>query len=175
MKHIMLDIETMGNQSYSAILSIGAIKFNLDTGETGDKFYTTIDLKSCIDLGLRINADTLKWWMNQNEQAKKDLFGGDQLCVEDALIKLSHFINKGDIVWGNSARFDCGILQNAYELCNIKLPWDFRDERCVRTLVSFAPYIKENYKYEGTYHNALSDCYNQIGYCYEIWKTLKNE
>lgn len=53
MKHIMLDIETMGNQSYSSILSIGAVKFDLNTGETGDEFYTTIDLKSCLDLGLK--------------------------------------------------------------------------------------------------------------------------
>lgn len=174
MNNIMIDIETMGNQSYSSILSIGAVRFDIDSGEIGDKFYTTIDLKSCLNIGLIINADTLKWWMKQNEQAQKDLFNGEQLSINEALLKLSNFINKKDIVWGNSARFDCGILSDAYNKLNLPIPWDFRDERCVRTLVSFYPEIKNEEKIIGTYHNAIDDCIYQINYCSKIWNKLKN-
>lgn len=33
--HLMLDIETMGNESFSSIVSIGALEFNIETGELG--------------------------------------------------------------------------------------------------------------------------------------------
>ncbi len=50
-KHLMLDIETMGNESYSAITSIGAVEFDIETGETGDEFYVVVGLQSCLDAG----------------------------------------------------------------------------------------------------------------------------
>ena len=31
--HLMLDIETMGNESFSSIVSIGALEFDIETGE----------------------------------------------------------------------------------------------------------------------------------------------
>jgi len=48
---VMLDLETMGRKSNSALVSIGAVEFNLETGETGKEFYEVIDLQSCLDVG----------------------------------------------------------------------------------------------------------------------------
>jgi hypothetical protein len=170
--HLMLDIETMGNESYSSILSIGALEFAIETGETGNEFYTNIDLQSCMNLGLVVNASTIMWWMKQSDQARSDLAKDGAVSIEEALHSFSAVCNKDYQIWGNSARFDCGILQNAYNKAGIPIPWDFRKERCVRTLVSFNPRVKENYVRQGTEHNALSDCYHQVGYCSEIWKSL---
>ena len=44
MKHVMLDLETMGNSPLAAIAAIGAIEFDPDAGTLGERFYTTIDL-----------------------------------------------------------------------------------------------------------------------------------
>lgn len=171
-KHLMLDIETMGNESFSSILSIGALEFDIKTGETGSEFYVNIDLESCLNAGLNVSASTIMWWMRQGEQARKDLTESESVHINEALYKFGQFCNKEYQVWGNSARFDCGILQNAYNKVSIPIPWDFRKERCVRTLVSFNPEIKNNYQFEGTPHNALSDCYHQVGYCSKIWSSL---
>lgn len=51
--HLMVDIETMGTSSSSAILSLGAVEFDIETGETGKYFHITIDLQTCF--GQRIN------------------------------------------------------------------------------------------------------------------------
>lgn len=174
LKHLMLDIETMGNESFSSITSIGALEFDINTGETGSEFHTYVDLKSSVDLGLVINPSTVLWWLQQDEEARMDLSSRGGVPILDALNKFKDFCNKEYEIWGNSARFDCGILQNAYNKANIPIPWDFRKERCVRTLVSFAPEVKQNYQRTGVEHNALDDCYNQVGYCTEVWKTLKN-
>lgn len=172
--HLMLDIETMGSESFSSILSIGALEFDIETGATGKEFYVTIDLQSCLDLGLIVNASTIMWWLVQNEQARKDLAERVTIPIREALLRFAQFCNKDYQIWGNSVRFDCGILQNAYNKAGIPIPWDFRKERCVRTLVSFNPDIKDSFPRTGTVHNALSDCYSQVGYCSAIWKSLHN-
>lgn len=173
--HLMLDIETMGSESYSAILSIGALEFDIETGNTGKEFYVNVDLQSCMDLGLTVNASTILWWLNRNEQARKDLTERTTLPVQKALLEFAQFCDEDYQIWGNSPRFDCGILQNAYNKLGIPIPWDFRKERCVRTIVSFRPDIKENWQPLGTLHNALDDCYYQVGYCNAIWNELNNK
>jgi hypothetical protein len=170
--HLMLDIETMATESFSSIISIGALEFDIETGETGKEFHVNVDLQSCMDLGLIVNASTIMWWMQQNEQARKDLIDVKALHLSQALLEFSNFCSRDYEIWGNSARFDCGILQNAYNRVGIPIPWDFRKERCVRTLVSFKPEIKKKFPSLGTPHNAISDCYYQVGYCSAIWSSL---
>ena len=171
-EHLMLDIETMGNESFSSIVSIGAVEFDINTGETDRKFYVNIDLQSCIDEGLIMNASTVMWWLQQNEEARNDLTKRESKPIREGLEMFSKFCNKEYQVWGNSARFDCGILQNAYNKIGQEIPWDFRKERCLRTLVSFNPNIKRKTNNIGTSHNAIDDCLFQINYCSATWKTL---
>jgi hypothetical protein len=174
--HIMVDIETMGNESNSAIVSIGAVEFNMETGETGQEFYANVSLKSCLDAGLKVNADTVMWWMKQGDEARKTLTVGESKNIIQALDEFSSFVEfcggKECQAWGNSARFDLGILTDAYNKINVKTPWDFRNERCVRTLASFSPQIKKDAVFIGTPHYSIDDCKFQIHYCSEIWNAL---
>lgn len=176
-KHLMLDIETMGNESYSSITSIGALEFNIESGETGREFHVNVDLQSCVDIGLIMNASTIIWWLNREHESRIDLSLGQQsaLPVKTALQSFTDFIGNNDYqIWANSPRFDCGILQNAYDKVGIPIPWDFRKERCVRTLVSFNPEIMEQYQQTGVKHNALADCYYQVEYCSATWYDILN-
>lgn len=170
----MLDIETMGTSSNSAIVSIGAVEFNLETGEIGRTFYRNVDLQSCLDLGLHVEGSTVSWWLKQTQEARESLDKHMKYSLPVALLNLSDFIDKNNYyVWGNSARFDCGIIADAYKAIQVNLPWRFFNERDVRTLVSFAPEIKKDYEFVGVAHDALADCIHQIGYCSKIYSTLK--
>ena len=170
----MVDLETMGNESGSAIVSIAAIYFNLYTGEIGEHFYEIVDLKSCLDIGLKINASTLYWWLKQSEEARLEISPDERTSINEALVKFSNFCGPKVEIWGNSARFDLGILQNAYRSSGMEIPWDFRKERCVRTLVSLHPRVREEWVFEGTKHHPLHDCKNQIGYVCKTYSILKN-
>jgi len=173
--HLMLDLETMGSTSHSAIVSVGAVEFDIETGETGREFYMRVDLQSCLDKGLVINASTVYWWLVQNENARKEVAsGGDDLPT--VLSHLRVFMSSlGNFqIWGNGVRFDVGILEDAYVACGYQeMPWNFRSERDVRTLVSFAPHIKEHYPFQGVEHNPIDDCKYQIAYCHAIWHKLR--
>ena len=172
--HLMLDLETIGNKSNSALLSIGAVEFDIKTGEIGRQFYERVDLQSCFNKGLFANGSTIYWWLQQNDAARKEVVkGGDN--ISNVLSRLHTFmLELGDFqLWGNSARFDVGILENAFTACHFdEMPWKFRNERDVRTLVSFAPSIKEQCPFQGIRHEPISDCIHQITYCSTIWNKL---
>jgi DNA polymerase III epsilon subunit-like protein len=171
-EHLMLDLETMGHNSNSCIVSIGAVEFNIETGDTGREFYINIDLQSCLDAGLHVTGSTVYWWLQQSNEARCKLLE-DPIILADALYSFTRWLGTNQYyIWGNSARFDCGLLENAYDKLKIPAPWTHNLERDVRTLVSFAPDIKKETKFEGVKHDAIDDCKHQIKYCSKIWNKL---
>lgn len=175
--HVVVDLETMGNKSYSPIISIGAVEFDIETGKTYREFYMPISLKSSLDINTKINADTILWWMRQNDDARKvitDVEGYNVKFVLNEFRKYINNLNPDNLqVWGNSNRFDLGILDNSYELIGEDIPWHYYMERDIRTLVSFYPKIKEKFKnnFKGVQHNPIDDCKNEIGYSSEIYRS----
>lgn len=175
MKNIMLDLETLGTRSNSVIAVIGAVYFDIETGETGEEFYKRIDIDSCREVKLKIERESLDWWLQQPDEASKEIFSlGRRVSVQRALKDFSEFVKPDCFIWGNSSRFDCGILENAYHALSWEIPWEHWNERDVRTLVSLAPEIKENTIRKGTHHNALDDCYHQIKYCFKTYRHIKS-
>lgn len=174
---VMLDLETLGNKSNAAILSIGAVEFNMETGDIGSEIYMVVDLQSCLDLGLIINGSTFYWWMQQSDVARKAICAENKLLLSEAVLLFSNWMKDRIAkvqIWGNGARFDIGLMEDAYIACGYQeMPWYFRSERDVRTLVGFAPDIKANLPFEGMEHNPVDDCKHQIKYCHETWKNLK--
>lgn len=173
--HVMVDIETLGKSSKSVILSIAAVQFNLETGATGMTLYRKISIESCLSVGLKVDGSTIKWWMAQDDKAREELCGEESITT--AIGHLSTFIGvcggKEVKIWGNGSRFDLGLIMDAFALTPYPIPWKYSNERDLRTLVSFAPEIKEKIPFEGIKHNPLADCLHQIKYASEIWRALK--
>lgn len=174
MKHIMIDIETMGTKPGCAIVSIGAVQFDIATGETGEQFYCNIDLEDCQANGLEIEASTVWWWLSQNKYAQEALNTNRHL-LEHALFKFEKWfenINSNDVqVWANSPSFDLSVLEAAFNIVGRKRPWFYWQERDLRTLVAFNPVIKKQIINEFP-HNAIGDCLYQIKYCSEIYNSI---
>ena len=173
-KHLMIDIETFGDTSNSVIVSIGAIRFDMETGELFEQFYDRIDIDSCLKAGLKINGSTLRWWLTRNEESRQEVAkAGSELAK--VLHNFGTFINEEDTIWSNGLRFDVSLLEDAYRILDLKVPWDFHNERDVRTLMAFDDTIKERYVKEnkGIHHHPIDDCKLQIKYCSEIYNKLK--
>ena len=161
MMDIMIDLETLGIDYNSVFWSIGAVKFNLKTGEIKDKFYEIIDWQSSVEAGRTINVDTLKWWIKQSNHTEL-LKEGDS--ITNVLTDFSDWIPEGSCVWGNGATFDIAKLEIAYTQLNIPIPWDFWNIRDVRTAVDLLKINKEKYNFIGIKHNALDDALYQVKY-----------
>jgi hypothetical protein len=182
MKHLMIDIETLGTGPNAVITSISAVQFDLETGETGKEFHKPISIQSCLDAGLEVEAGTLLWWMG-NADDERGRFIQDQkeaVSLKTALLDLNSFMIttftngvKDVKVWGNGATFDISKIENAAYKSKTKLVWDSKNApRDVRTLVDFNPVTKDLTEFVGTKHFGIDDCKHQIKYCCEIWKSF---
>lgn len=178
----MIDLETLGNLPTSVITQIGAVAFD-DYGVTGPEFLIHVDIQDCINKGLTMDASTICWWLEQSDEARKQIIEGQKnkpLSLDHALFELRAFIESLTPstleIWGNSNRFDLGILHNAYlKTKNTRLPWLFRNERDVRTVVMLYPAIKDKWvnNFKGIKHDPIADCKCQIGYVSEILNSIK--
>lgn len=151
MRRIMVDIETLGLEPGCVILSIGAVEF--DVNGYREPFYHNIDIESCQNAGLTIDAGTLQWWLEQDQEVQGVLTGGVEL--ERALDEFTEYYQGAAEIWANSPSFDCEILDAAYKAVDEDAPWDYYDERCFRTLRSL-PLITEKPQ-RGNEHDALDD------------------
>jgi hypothetical protein len=154
---VMIDIETLGTEPGDAILSIGAVYFDLDG--VGDTFYRSILVESCQAADLRIDAETLEWWLGQDDAAQDVLAGGEGLPT--ALVEFTEWLRAQDFdeIWANSPSFDCEMLEVAYDAIGTEAPWEYYQERDFRTLKSLpgAAEIEQ----DGTEHHALEDAVHQ--------------
>lgn len=177
MDNIMVDLETLDNGPTSAILSIGAVAFN-EIGP-GDEFYTVVKVKSCTDVGLTLNADTVMWWMQQSDAARAAFNNNEAMHLREALRRFEQFITSatGDPrkakVWGNGATFDNVILANAYRASGLDRPWKYSNDRCYRTLKNLYPWVKGPAS-GAVKHNALEDARWQARHASSILAAMGN-
>lgn len=181
MNNIMIDLETMGTGQNSLVIAIGAVFFDPDTGDLGEEFYTNIDWQSGIDAGLEINADTVKWWLEQNSTAIKAILApGKQIdtALEYFYLWISANAKSPSYVypWGNGATFDISLLENAYNKVGERLPWKFWNVRDCRTVEYLAKGLvnKKDISFVGTQHNALDDAKYQATYISQMIQALVN-
>ena len=165
-KNFMIDLETLSTKSNAVICSVGIIEFNIETGQNISSFYQVVDIQSCIDLGMNVEGDVIKWWFSQTEQARLELCK-ESKPLQVVLKLINDYMGtdyNNNIVWSNGSCFDITILENAFEKCKLISPWVFRNIRDVRTVVSLLPQIKNSMQFQGIKHHPLDDCKNQIEY-----------
>lgn len=170
MYDIMLDIETMGTNNNAAIVSIGAVRIDSRTWEIKDNFYRVVSLKSSWRAGGLMDADTVIWWLTQDEEARKALTGDDSVLIDSALKEFAEWVRKFSLngIWGNGASFDNVILENAYLRSFKTPPWTYTMNRCYRTLKAIYPEIA---RIKSTVpHHALFDAIAQAEHLCEIMK-----
>ena len=178
MKDLMIDIETLGKGPRAAILSIGAVFFDLSTGRTGDEFYVCIDPKDAETFGT-VDASTRAWWNRQGEAARREAYGG-KTPARVAVSAFHAFVAaKLNVVkpWGNGSIFDITILEHAFSAHGFGLPWHFYNVRDVRTIVDLGERLvdgrhKNTIKFEGVAHSALDDARHQVRYCHAYYNHM---
>lgn len=155
MNHVMLDLETWGTRSGSALRSVGACVFDMQ-GVIRETFYHNVDRASCEALGLTIDPETEKWWADQS-QAAQDALIPDQRPLAFVLGEFLKFWDAvgGEYIWSHGANFDEVLLRTAYDAAGLDAPWKFWNVRCSRTVLALGN--RRPKREVGTHHNALDD------------------
>lgn len=174
-KHVMIDTETLGRTPGSVVRSVAAVEFDPQTGETGRQKVWKIDLTDSIRYGFKVEASTLKWWMMQSDEARREFVEGAETPLEDFLEDFMQFIAATDegndfTLWCLQLDFDVAMLRSMYSWYNLNvyrcdeevLPWNFRKVRDVRPYMDaldseglLPPKVADR-------HTPLADCLAQI-------------
>lgn len=161
--HVMIDLETLGAGNSAAIISIGAVMFDVLNPELEfRKFYTRIPASSSQALGGVIDGDTVAWWMHPDRNdARTALLAEEPVDMVSALYGFAEWFGPDSKpVWGNGATFDNVILRSAFKNAGAHVPWGFWHDRCHRTIKSLAPDIKPDFTH-CVQHHALGDAIAQ--------------
>ncbi len=186
MKDVMMDLETLGTIPGCSLLSIGAVRFDANTGKFGDEFYVVINRLSCKEAGLfeqdldwcaehgyNDHMSTVSWWEKQGEEARKVLHEADNpttsFPLRTALVSFNEFVQgvTGTRMWGNGADFDNALLRTAYHRAHVSPKLGPFQGRCYRTLKGLdgGPKLE---KRSGTHHNALDDAKSQAEHLIDV-------
>lgn len=184
--NLMIDIETLGTQPKAHILSIGVCAFSLTEGFVVSKHFAKEYKIGLVEQNRSIDTGTLNFWLNQpSELFIKTLV--HEITLKDALAHLSvdimqHTRDCGEglkqrcNLWCNGANFDFAILKDAYTQKQIKLPWWYNQEKCMRAFKALfdnetnkiikqevtQSFMRKNLQQEQ--HSALSDAVWQAEY-----------
>ena len=181
--NVMVDLETMGKKHNAPIVAIGAVVFDPATGSIGESFYKVVCLESSVNWGAVIDPSTVIWWLKQSSEARSAIVNDDAIPLQDALLQFREFVSdnvaggsKKAQVWGNGASFDNSILRSSYDCIAEDYPWEYWNDRDVRTMVELGQAIsfdpKTTIPFEGSSHNALADAIHQARYVSAIWQRI---
>lgn len=165
---LMLDLETLGQSAGCVIISIAAVPFFKLEGQhlPAEKcFHRNVDIQSCLDAGMKIDPATLGWWIQKAmlfQELQEDTFH-----LKGTLERLGAYIRSNcekDVrVWGKGPSFDNAIIRDAYDRFQMKLPWEYYRERCVRTyLDGYTDLLKKYLPFEGVIHHPVYDAIHQV-------------
>lgn len=130
---------------------------------------------------MTIGADTVMWWLRQSKEAQESLYATPGEDVTEVLNNFKNWIeglarstpSEKLYIWCHSS-FDFPILTRAMELCEVEIPWKYRDYIDLRTILAMSPVDTKLYVDEHEVsHNALHDCLYQIRYTVAALKNLK--
>jgi hypothetical protein len=179
---LMIDIETLSRASNAVILSIGWCHFNLPPQDFSPSGVSINVLPlSCVERGMQIEQDTVLWWLHPGRVTALRECVQNAVELPEALRALEDAVDEWEElngVWARSPRFDFGILTHAYEVCEMRAPWHFRQERCARTIVAElgAPcgYPKAPPR-DTLLHTADGDAIYQAEALYKMFSALEGE
>lgn len=180
---IMMDNETLNTTPDSVILTLGFCAFKPQEGivaKDKGQHYTSLDIQDQLDKGRTISGATIKWWMEQGEEARAAAFASG-IDLKGGLQRITEFVkslepnaNKVNM-WARGQDFDIAQLNNMYESMGMVPPWMFWNSNDLRSVVRLAELKNGNEwgkEREGTYHNALDDAIYQAEHCCWVYKEL---
>lgn len=172
---VMVDLETMGTESGTQVISLGAVRFRMGSMDDvrtimapARAFYARLGLDEQGDRGRTVNADTAAWWENQSDAARA-VFDEEEEDVAHVLKSFSRFCKGSKRIWGNGNMFDNAIVRDLYNDYGQDYPvgyWQDLDVRTITYLWNFLTNWKSKGKRPtivlGEEHNALDDARRQV-------------
>lgn len=137
--HVVIDLETLDTVPTAVVLSIGLAVGNLHE-DLPEKYHWNLCVPSQIFAGRSLSRSTVEWWREKDLPTQIAAIE-NPFAVPAALHEVGTVLSNiktavGDdlfSIWGNSPSFDLGILSNLFAQYKFGVPWNYWQERDLRT------------------------------------------
>lgn len=183
MKHVMIDIETMGPAPDGAVIAIGLAEFDPKSNQIGKTLEVRCTFDAMRQINRKFDPDTVEWWMQQSKEAQDQLFleprhtQAHTMCqdVHAFLYDVHHNHSKIGL-WAKGPNFDLTICRDLFDSASVAWPYSYGKEYCVRTMLMIAKangwtdILEMENKLK---HGALSDAIHQAKQVMEVMGRVK--
>lgn len=176
---MLIDLETLSLRDNARVTSIGAV-LGVPSSRTYAEFESNINIDCVEQKDRHIDANTVKFWLEQSKEAQEALMSCP-ISTYTTLLMFNSFIELGSetlgfekdklLVFGNGSDFDNRILLDLYQSVrniddlyarNLQVPFTFRQNNDARMFFNFIKLLKEegveiSRKEPAIKHHALSD------------------
>lgn len=171
---LMLDLETLSSEPDAPIIQIGAVPFDIRTGDIGAPFKVNVrpDFSATPP-----SLDTLCWWLQQDEAARLSVAGAANgslpsvACAAFQTFVEVHCVEKFEL-WAMPPEFDCVILANTFRSVGRRPPWRYNMTRDLRTLEALVGGSREQRVKAEIPHDAGLDAEAQARTAIAYWGRL---
>ena len=185
---VVIDAETLAQSTNASFTSLGAVCGDLATGEVFTWFQTEFPAEGQVRRDVELG--TVQWWRKQY-RAEPLLEVLEILRTEpaptdavDSMVQFTHWFEllgeykKQVEVFANGPEFDSANLDTFYRQLSSQLPWQFRRNQSVRTMVLLGRRLLQvDPKYKERpgliEHFSLHDALREFQYSSEIYRLLE--
>lgn len=191
-QHIVLDIETLGTEITSVILSAGLcrVMYNTHTGRyevasEQDCLYTVFRTVEQLIAGRTVDLATQQWWSDKSPEAQA-VIQQSMLATRPDSVSLSQVANfitmvtdqktpayvevsirqleSDTVIWGRGPRFDNNLLGHFFVQMFGHEPWKFRNDRCLRTIddMMISHCTHKNECWHHALHDAIHEAHSLV-------------
>lgn len=168
MNDCMIDLETLGTDPDSPVISLGACFFDIEKKVMGPTFYLAMDIDEQLKRGRKPSGSTLKFWMGQADAAKIVFKEQAKPTLEVLRTFIVWFKANGAKakVWGNGSTFDISLMEDLFRMYGLDCPWLYYNVMDLRT---FKRFVAKGAKVPPPLipHHALEDAKTQAQYVME--------
>ena len=156
--HVMIDIECLGTSRDCIIVSVGAVRFDIKTGEISAKQYWELGLGEQQKRGRTIDSSTIMWWANQSVETLTALKSTNRIAILDFIREFNKFIEGKCFFWAKGTNYDLEIIGDLYRLYEQRPPFRYSKWLDARVYYFIGKQLGILPKYTNNApHNALED------------------
>lgn len=171
MRDICVDFETTNTDAnHGAILQIGAVRFDLFSGEIGDVFKLSLKVPHN-----RYWSEGTRAFWNQRADLYKEITS-EPVEPREGFIKFVEWVNKSPDphFWAKPVTFDFNWVQSYCDQYDIKMPFAFWKARDIRSFMlgvyAPRPLPKMSMKVDLVEHDALNDALSEAKWAIDTYK-----
>ena len=162
MADAMIDIETLGTDPDSIILTVGAVKFDpYSLHEPYDKVTWKLDIDAQEALGRQTSDSTLEWWAKQDPEIRERAFSEDgRISIDEFFKEFNRYLTGMKGIWCQGPQFDMVMIEDLYRQKLHHTSWKYWQVKDSRTLFSLME-VDPRKAIQVEAHDAAEDAYWQ--------------